>query len=66
MKRFQHSLTSAQFAGWAAFLAVEPDVGTRADGLAAALGTLIGRVEGTLGGRPPSIAGRLINWGGEA
>ena len=29
---------------------------------AAALGALVGRVESTLGGRPPRIGARLVEW----
>lgn len=53
---------SAEFTKWLAFMSIEPDIGTRLDANAAALGALIGRVESTLGGRPPRIGARLVEW----
>ena len=58
----QRRMTSAEFAEWKAFLSIEPDDGTRADYLAGALGALITRIEATLGGNPPKLRGRLIQW----
>jgi len=55
-------ISSAEFAEWKAFLTVEPDIGTRADYLAGAMAAFVGRVEWTLGGKPPRLGGRLIQW----
>ena len=55
-------MSAAEFARWVAFLTLEPDQGTRTDYLAAQLAAMIARVEGTLGGKPPRIKGRLIEW----
>jgi hypothetical protein len=55
-------MTSAEFARWAAYLQIEPSIEYRADFLAGALGALIGRVEATLGGKPPKLGTRLIQW----
>lgn len=43
-------------------MSIEPDIGTRLDANSAALGVLVGRVEATLGGRPPRIGARLVEW----
>lgn len=61
----QDRISSADFAEWCAFLIDEPDIGRRADGLATVIGALIGRVEAALGGKPPRIESRLIEWGGK-
>lgn len=53
---------SAEFTKWLAFMSIEPDIGTRLDANSAALGALVGRVEATLGGRPPRIGARLVEW----
>lgn len=58
----QRRMTSAEFSEWRAFLAIEPDDGTRADYLAASIAALITRVEARLGGRPPELRGKLIQW----
>lgn len=55
-------MSSAEFSEWRAFLSIEPDDGTRADYLAASIAALITRVEATLGGTPPQLRGRLIEW----
>ena len=53
-------MSSAEFARWAAYLQIEPSIEYRADFLSAALGALIGRVEATMGGKPPRLGSRLI------
>jgi hypothetical protein len=58
----QGRMSSAEFVRWCAFLRMEPDTGTRMDVLASAVGALIGRVEGTMGGKPPRLRGRLVEW----
>lgn len=55
-------MTSADFTRWIAFLAIEPCMETRVDYLSGALAALIGRVEATLGGKPPRPTARLIEW----
>ena len=55
-------MDSAEFTRWIAYLSIEPPLETRLDYLSGAIGTLIGRVEGTLGGKPPRLSGRLIEW----
>ncbi len=55
-------MSAREFGEWKAFLTVEPDAGTRADYLAGALAAFIGRVEATMGGKPPRLSGRLIEW----
>ena len=55
-------MSAAEFNRWVAFLAMEPDLGTRMDYLAAGLAAAIARVEGTLGGKPPRISGKMIEW----
>jgi hypothetical protein len=55
-------MSSREFSEWCAFLQLEPDIGTRADYLATALAQHIARVEATMGGKPPPIKGRLIEW----
>lgn len=58
----QTKIDSRDFAYWAAFLQIEPSIESRVDYLAAALGALIGRVEATMGGKPPAIGEKLIQW----
>ena len=41
---------------------IEPCIEERIDYLAAAIGTLIGRIERTLGGRPARTGAKLIQW----
>lgn len=60
----QARISSADFAEWVAYLTDEPDMGRRADGLAAVLAAHLGRIEATLGGKPLQVSGRLIEWGG--
>ena len=56
-------MTSAEFTRWAAFLSLEPDIGTRADWLATNLACHLGRIEATLGGSLLEIQGKMIDWG---
>ena len=55
-------MDSREFTRWIAYLSIEPPMETRLDYLCGAIGTLIGRVEGTLGGKPPRLTPRLIEW----
>lgn len=55
-------MSAREFGEWKAFLTVEPDMGTRVDYLAGGLAAFIGRVEATMGGKPPRLSGRLIEW----
>ena len=59
----QASMTSEEFAFWQAYLEREPDAGTRADYLATMIAHLVNNVVAALGGRPPEIGARLIDWG---
>ena len=55
-------MSAAEFARWAAYLSIEPSMEYRADYLASALGVLIGRIEATMGGKPPRLPSRLIQF----
>jgi len=55
-------MSAAEFARWGAYLSIEPGMEQRADYLASALGALIGRCEATLGGKPPRLPARLIQF----
>jgi len=55
-------MDSAEFTRWVAYLSIEPPMEARADYLAGAMGALIGRIEATLGGRPPRLKSRLIEF----
>ena len=55
-------MDSEEFTRWGAYLSIEPPMEQRADYLAGAIGALIARVEGTMGGKPPRIKSRLIEF----
>jgi hypothetical protein len=58
----QARIDARAFARWQAYLSIEPCAEQRMDYLASAMGTLIGRVEATMGGRPPKLPSRLIEF----
>ena len=59
----QAKLSSDDFAEWCAFLQLEPDIGTRADGLLNVIADRLGRHEATFGGKPIESRNCLIEWG---
>jgi len=62
VKTLQQILDARDFANWAAYLQIEPPIEERLDRLMAIIGLLITRIEATLGGRPPHIGNKLIEW----
>jgi hypothetical protein len=58
----QARIDARTFVYWTAYLSIEPPAEARMDYLASALGTLIGRVEATMGGKPPKLPARLIEF----
>lgn len=63
VREAQERIDAREFAEWCAFMQIEPDVGTRLDYTAGVIGALIGRVEASMGGKPPRLGPRLIEWG---
>ena len=62
VKDLQERIDAREFAYLAAYLQIEPPIEERLDRLMAVIALLITRIEGTLGGRPPKIGDKLIEW----
>lgn len=63
MPEAQQRIDSRQFAEWMAYLAVEPDIGTRLDWLVTVVVSALARVEAAMGGKPVPMRGKVIEWG---